>query len=123
MLMRTLRVAVPAQPVLSNRLAVSCGFFGDQLELLRPPLGRGAAGEGPEVLLAGVVLLVQVEDPQQRLVELPMRDLLDDDLAELRVRAETAADADVHRLDELAVDLLEHALDPDVGDLVLRAAR
>ena len=37
--------------------------------------------------------------------------------------AEPAADADVHRLDELAVDLLEHALDADVGDLVLRAAR
>ena len=52
-----------------------------------------------------------------------MRDLLDHDVAELRVLAQAAADADVHRLDELAVDLLEHALDADVGDLVLRAAR
>ena len=52
-----------------------------------------------------------------------MRDLLDHDVAEPRVGPEPAADADVHRLDELAVDLLEHALDADVGDLVLRAAR
>ena len=52
-----------------------------------------------------------------------MRDLLEHDVAELRVLAQAAADADVHRLDELAVDLLEHALDADVGDLVLRAAR
>ncbi|CAA9526779.1 MAG: hypothetical protein AVDCRST_MAG30-3436 [uncultured Solirubrobacteraceae bacterium] len=40
-----------------------------------------------------------------------------------RLGAEPPADADVHRLDELAVLLLEHALDPDVGDLLLRAAR
>ena len=63
------------------------------------------------------------EDPQQRLVEVPVRHLLEHDVAEARVGPEPAADADVHRLDELAVDLLEHALDPDVGDLVLGAAR
>src|SRR4051812_1097614 len=67
--------------------------------------------------------LVEAEDLQQRLVEVPVRDLLDDDVAEARVVAEPAADADVHRLDELPVDLLEHALDADVGDLMLRAAR
>ena len=69
-------------------------------------------------------VLVEAEDPQQRLVELPVRDLLDARRRRSCGSApEAAADADVHRLDELAVDLLEHALDADVGDLVLRAAR
>ena len=52
-----------------------------------------------------------------------MGDLLDHDVAEVRVGTEAPADPDVHRLDELAVDPLEHAFDADVGDLVLRAAR
>ena len=95
----------------------------DRRELLRPPLGLGAAREVAERLAVGVVVLVEGEDLQQRLVEVPVRDLLEHDVAELRVLAQPAADADVHRLDELAVDLLEHALDADVGDLVLRAAR
>ena len=85
--------------------------------------GSVRAREVAERLAVGVVLLVEREDPQQGLVELPVRDLLDHDLAEARLGPEAAADADVHRLDELAVDLLEHALDADVGDLVLRAAR
>ena len=80
-------------------------------------------GEVAERLALAVVRLVEREDPQQRLVELPVRDLLEHDVAEARVGPEPAADADVHRLDELAVDLLEHALDADVGDLVLGAAR
>ena len=79
--------------------------------------------EVAERLAVGVVGLVEAEDPQQRLVEVPVGDLLDHDVAEARVLAQPAADADVHRLDELAVDLLEHALDADVGDLMLRAAR
>ena len=85
--------------------------------------GCGAAREVAERLALVVGGLVEREDPQQRLVEVPVRDLLEHDVAEARVGPEPAADADVHRLDELAVDLLEHALDADVGDLVLRAAR
>src|SRR4051812_1821190 len=92
-------------------------------EPLAPPLGRRARREVAERLTLVVRGLVEGEDPQQGLVELPVRDLLEHDLAEARVGPEPAADADVHRLDELAVDLLEHALDADVGDLLLRAAR
>jgi hypothetical protein len=45
-----------------------------------------------------------------------------DDFAEAGVGAEAAADTDVHRFDELTVDLLEHPFDANVGDLLLRAA-
>ena len=55
----------------------------DRRQLLRPPLGLGAAREVAERLAVGVVVLVEGEDPQQRLVELPVRDLLDHDVAEL----------------------------------------
>src|SRR3954453_11401133 len=100
----------------------SCG--GDLLgQALGPPLRGGAAGEVPEGLAVVVVLLVEREDLEQLLVEVPVRDLADHHVAELRLGAEAPADADVHGLDELAVDLLEHALDADVGDLVLGARR
>src|SRR3954452_3143986 len=91
-------------------------------QLLRPPFCRRARRERPERLARPVVGLVEREDLQQRLVELPVRDLLEHHVAEARVGAQPAADADVHGLDELAVDLLQDALDPDVADLVLRAA-
>src|SRR3954468_18823602 len=99
------------------------GGILDRLELLRPPGRLGAGGEGAEVLAVVVIGLVQGEDPQEGIVELPVGHLADHDLAEARVGAEVAAEADVHRLHELAVDLLEHALDADVGDLMLGAAR
>src|SRR3954451_12743603 len=92
-------------------------------ELLAPPLGRRARREVAERLALVVRRLIEREDPQQGLVELPVRDLLEHALAEARIGPDPSADADVHRLDELAVDLLEHALDADVGDLLLRAAR
>src|SRR3954452_18794337 len=99
------------------------GGILDRLELLRPPGRLGAGGEGAEVLAVGVMDLVQGEDPQEGIVELPVGDLAHHDLAEARVGPEVPAEADVHRLDELAVHLLEHALDADVGDLMLGAAR
>src|SRR5690348_9885780 len=87
------------------------GGILDGLQLLRPPGRLGAGGEGAEVLAVVVVGLVQGEDPQEGIVELPVGDLADHDLAEARVGAEVAAQAGVDRLHELAVDLLEHAVD------------
>src|SRR3954466_13087182 len=79
-------------------------------ELLAPPLGRRARREVAERLALAVPGLVERGNPQQRLVEPPMRGPFEPPLAEARVGPEPAADADVHRLDELAVDLLEHTL-------------
>ena len=64
-----------------------CTGSSTGVELARPPLGLGAAREVAERLALVVVLLVEGEDPQQRLVEVPVRDLLDHDVAELRVLA------------------------------------
>src|SRR3954449_9976163 len=54
-------------------------------ELLAPPLGRRARREVAERLALAVRGLVEREDPQQGLVELPVRHLLEHDLAEARV--------------------------------------
>src|ERR671921_2757381 len=67
----------------------------DELKALTPPGGLRAGREVAERLAVAVVLLVEVEDAQQGLVEVPVRDLAHHDVAEVRVGTEPAADADV----------------------------
>src|SRR5439155_19539534 len=79
----------PKRPATSSRTC-SGRFAGpgepalglDELirQLLGPPGRLDAAREVAERLAVVVVLLVEREDPQQRLVEVPVRDLLDHDL-------------------------------------------